>query len=76
VAYYQIDSSSIIKRYVHEPGSEWIRALCHPNSGNQIGLVTVAKVEVASAFCRRHREGTVTRQERGRLLKIFLFDCV
>jgi len=75
MAYYQIDSSGIVKRYVYEPGSEWIRSICHPDSGNQIGLLNITKVEVASAFSRRCREGTVTEEEKDRWLNTFLFDC-
>lgn len=75
MAYYQVDSSGIVKRYVCEPGSEWIKSVCHPDSGNQIGLATITKVEVASAFSRRCREGTATEKERDRWLDTFLFDC-
>ncbi len=75
MAYYQVDSSGIIKRYVKETGSEWIKSICHADSGNQISLATITKVEVASAFCRRCREGTVTEKDRDRILNSFLFDC-
>lgn len=75
MAYYHVDSSAIVKRYVCETGSEWIKSLSHPDSRNQISLVTITKVEVASAFSRRCREGTVTEKERDRWLNTFLFDC-
>ncbi len=75
MAFYQVDSSGIIKRYVKEPGSEWIKSICHADSGNQISLATITKVEVASAFCRRCREGTVSERDRDRILSSFLFDC-
>lgn len=73
--YYQVDSSGIVKRYVCEVGSDWVRCLCHPDRGNEIGLATVTKVEVASAFSRRCRERTATEKERDHWLDTFLFDC-
>ena len=73
--YYQVDSSGTVKHYVCEVGSDWVRFLCHPDSGNEIGLATITKVEVASAFSRRCREGTATEEERDRWLDTFLFDC-
>jgi len=30
MAFYQMDSSAIVKRYVEERGSQWVQALCHP----------------------------------------------
>ena len=72
---YQIDSSGIVKRYVDEIGSRWIREICDPNTGNIISILRITIVEVASAFSRRFREGTITEEERDDLLALFLNDC-
>lgn len=75
MAFYQMDSSAIAKRYVKEAGSDWIKSLCDPAAGNIIGLIRLTLVEVASALARKHREGTITWQERDRSLAMFLHDC-
>lgn len=73
--HYFFDSSAIIKRYVEETGSGWVRSLCDPAAGNRLDLVTITRVEVSSALSRRCREGTVTAEDRDRLSGQFLYDC-
>lgn len=75
MAFYQFDSSGILKRYVAEVGSGWVTALCDPAGGHVIGLSRLAKAEVCSALCRRCREGSLTEDERDRLIDGFLHDC-
>ena len=54
---YFLDSSALVKRYVTERGSTWIRGLCDPHARNPIIIARVTWVEVLSAFARRQREG-------------------
>ena len=72
---YQIDSSGIVKRYVDEAGSRSIREICNPNTGNIVSILRITMAEVASAFSRRCREGTITNDERDDLIASFLNDC-
>ena len=72
---YQIDSSAIVKRYVDEAGSHWIREICDPNTGNIVSILRITMAEVASAFSRRCREGAITDDERDDLIASFLNDC-
>jgi len=75
MAFYQMDSSAVAKRYVMETGSDWVRSLCAPTAGNIIGIARITFAEVASVLARKHREGTITQQERDHSLMMFLYDC-
>jgi predicted nucleic acid-binding protein len=45
---YFCDTSAIIKRYVEEPGHQWISQLCDPANGHDITISQVALVEVVA----------------------------
>ncbi|MBI1930229.1 type II toxin-antitoxin system VapC family toxin [Candidatus Poribacteria bacterium] len=75
MANYYFDSSGLVKRYVAEVGSAWVKAICAPIRGNQINIVSVTKVEIASAFSRRCREGALTASDRDTLIRTFLAHC-
>ena len=64
MAFYQMDSSALVKRYLREPGSAFVRTICRPGTQHFVGLVRVTIVEVAGALARKHREGDISRQER------------
>lgn len=51
------DSSALIKLYVQEIGSQWIRSLFDPATGNACYVSRVTSVEVTSGLARRVREG-------------------
>ena len=72
---YQVDSSGIVKRYVDEIGSHWIREICEKDTGNIITVLSITMAEVAIAFSRRCREVTITCDERDDLIASFLNDC-
>ena len=75
MAFYQMDSSALVKRYLREPGSAFVRSICRPGTQHFVGLVRVTIVEVAGALARKHREGDISRQERDAALEMFLVDC-
>lgn len=56
VSAYFLDSSALVKRYVREAGSTWIRAITAPESENVILLARISWVEVLSALARLERE--------------------
>lgn len=66
------DSSALVKRYIREAGSDWVVRLCQAEP-IAISLITIA--EIASAFARRTREGTLTVQQRDTLFQFFLEDA-
>lgn len=57
---YFLDSSAIVKRYVVETGTPWIKSIVNPLSGNHIHLARIAGAEVVSALSRRVRGGSIT----------------
>ena len=68
---YFLDSSALIKRYVVEIGSPWIKTLTDSQTGNSLLLVRITWVEVLSAFARRQREGSITTAEVAALIAKF-----
>ncbi len=56
---YYFDTSGLLKRYVREIGSAWVRGLIDPRAGHSIRIAAIAGVEIMAA---------VTRRERGRSL--------
>jgi predicted nucleic acid-binding protein len=56
VTAYFLDSSTLVKRYVTETGSSWVRSITTKSAGHTIFVAEIARVEVVSAFARRKRE--------------------
>lgn len=50
MAGYFLDSSAVVKRYVTERGSTWVRQLTAPAAGNDIYLARIAGAEVVAAL--------------------------
>ena len=47
---YYFDASALVKRYVLEPGSTWVRALIDrldPDTGERINTVLIAEVSLS-----------------------------
>src|SRR4051812_45072181 len=67
-----VDSSALVKRYVREPGSAWFRTEL---AKNELLIAQITLVELAAAFCKRHRTGDISRftfyQARSRSLLDF-----
>ncbi len=71
---YFFDASAIVKRYVREPGSAWVRDLCNAPDENQntlhiVGIAEISRVEVAAAF-----EILVRRNEISKTLGNHVYD--
>ena len=71
---YFLDSSALVKRYVEENGSVWIRTLTDPRSRHKLIIARVTWVEILSAFARRQREGTFAPADAAKALQSFRFD--
>lgn len=54
---YFLDSSTLVKRYIVENGTPWVRSVLRP--GNHIIIAQVTPVEVMSAVARHLRDQTV-----------------
>ena len=59
MAAYFLDSSALIKRYVLEPGTAWLRGVTVATAGHQIYVVRLAIVEMAATLARQARAGNL-----------------
>ena len=59
MADYYAGTSVLVKRYVVERGSEWVRAVCDPVNGHVLITSELVAVEFISALMRRAREGVL-----------------
>jgi len=73
--FYQFDASGLAKRYVDEIGSDRVRVIVSPAQGNIISIADITRAEVTSALARRAREGAITLDERGELMRTFQAHC-
>ena len=71
MAAYFFDSSGLVKRYVSETGTSWVRSLTHQNAGHQIFVARITAVEVTAAIARRRRGGSLTPAQATSLLSRF-----
>lgn len=54
------DSSALVKRYLAETGSAWIRSLLDPTAGNEIYVARITHTELIAAITRRERGNGIT----------------
>lgn len=59
MAIYFLDTSALVKRYVYEEGTAWIRSICDPLAGHQIVIARITPVELIAALARRRRMQTL-----------------
>ena len=73
---YYLDASAVVKRYVNETGSAWVRRLTDPRHGDTVLLAEITLAEVAAALAAKQRTpGGLTSAQRDRALSLFLQDC-
>ncbi len=73
---YFLDSSALVKRYVHEVGSEWTRQLMDPTTGHAILVSEVSRVEVAAAVAAKHRAAQgISQRQRNAAVALLLHHC-
>jgi predicted nucleic acid-binding protein len=74
VSTYFADTSALIKRYVAEPGSAWVRSWVDPSVGNTIVISRLTTVEVVAGLARRQRENSISPVDFTTLRGRFIFD--
>ncbi len=74
--FYYLDTSAAAKRYIAEPGSAWIRSILDSASLSLIVSSRLLRVEMISAFTRRHREGILNQSDYDTIVAAFYDDCV
>lgn len=79
---YYFDASALVKYYVTEPGSTWVRELIDqgdPDTGEWLNTVSIAEVslvEVAAALAMSARTGRLRQKDREREYRHFMSDVV
>jgi hypothetical protein len=56
---YFMDSSALLKRYVPEVGTTWIRSIMSPTSGHSVMIAQITPAEIVSGVMRRKRENSI-----------------
>jgi predicted nucleic acid-binding protein len=72
VAYF--DTSALLKRYVAETASEWVRAYLASADTSAVFTSYLTTVEATCAFARRLRDGTLTVAEHATATQAFDYD--
>jgi predicted nucleic acid-binding protein len=65
-----LDTSALVKRYLNEAGSGYVRRLVH-TAGGIVYQSFLSPVEFASAVYRRHRAGELTAEELSLFLRAY-----
>lgn len=73
---YYLDASALVKRYVNELGSAWVRSLLASPQADLLFTSRMTIIEVTSAFARRLREGSLTSTEFVTAENAFRSDCL
>jgi uncharacterized protein len=74
VADYFFDSSALVKAYIAELGTNWVRTILdHPQ--HRISISALAEIEVISALTRRFNEGDLTPPELDQACDELSQDC-
>jgi len=76
-----LDSSAVVKIYIPETGSPWVRSLVEAVTPegeweNEIALAKIGIVEVVAAIAKRRRMRDITAEQQKKLIANFLDDCV
>nr|WP_275994445.1 type II toxin-antitoxin system VapC family toxin [Argonema antarcticum] len=64
----------MVKRYVAETGSNWIKSITDSATGNDVAIAQITWVEVLSALSRRRREGSLSVDDFDLVLQGFRED--
>ena len=68
---YFADSSALVKRYVQETGTAWVRGITRQNPSRVIYIAHITAVEVTCAVARRRQGRTLTRPRASSILHRF-----
>lgn len=73
---YYLDTSALVKYYVNEVGSDWLREIINAVQPPLLFASRMIIVEVMSAFARRGRDGSLTQEELTFARNAFRGDCL
>lgn len=70
-AAYFVDSSALVKRYVQETGTSWVRGITRRSPSTVIYIARITAVEVPCAIARRRKGKTLTSPRASSILHRF-----
>jgi len=76
VSHYYLEASALVKRYVDEVGSDWLRTTMASAQPALLFTSRMTIVEVISAFARRARDGSLSSAELAMARDAFRGDCL
>jgi uncharacterized protein len=76
MAAYVLDTSAVVKRYILEAGTVWVRSIADPAASHLIYLARITDVEVTSAVVRRQRGGNLSAPDAAATLTQFRQDLI
>ncbi len=71
VTAYFVDSSALVKRYVIETGTAWVRRITRRSPSTVIYIAHITAVEVTCAVARRRKGKTLTAARASSILRRF-----
>ena len=74
MADYFFDSSALVKAYIAETGTNWVRTILDDEQ-HQIYISQLTELEVVAALTRRFRIGDLTLEERDQAAHDVRQDC-
>ena len=70
------DSSALVKRYLSEQGTIWVRETVEPLAGHTIWIAELTEVEAAAALAARQRAPSgITRYVRDATVALLALHC-
>ncbi len=75
-ATYYFDSSALVKLYIFESGSHWVRQLIEAPEEAATSVISskLSVIETIGAFLKRWRQGAISETLKRRLVSRFLLD--
>jgi len=70
-AAYFVDSSALVKRYVQETGTSWVRGITRRSPSTVIYIARITAVEVPCGIARRRKGKTLTSPRASSILHRF-----
>jgi predicted nucleic acid-binding protein len=70
-AAYFVDSSVLVKRYILETGTAWVRGITRQNPSTVVYIARITAIEVTCAVARRRKGRTLTPPRASSILRRF-----
>ncbi|MEP7339662.1 MAG: type II toxin-antitoxin system VapC family toxin [Acidobacteriota bacterium] len=68
---YYFDSSALVKCYIQETGSAWVRGIINAQPANEISTALVTGAEIVAAISRRQRMNRISAADAALAIAVF-----